>query len=567
MPHGDDCIKIASTASTVSANETNNHSYCSIIGILPANEAPTHRSRKTFASGPASGTFTSAAYRKPELIEDNPNMAEQSAKSFLGLLERSGIVAEERLKSALSELAAIQSKLGDDKKVSADTLTSFLVEAGLITDWHVEKIKKGKYKGFFLGKFKLLGHLGTGGMSSVYLAEHRISEKKRAIKVLPKKRVSDKSYLDRFYLEGRAAAALNHPNVVRIYDICNEADTHFMVMEYANGRDLYETVKEKGPLSFDDAAGHIIEAAKGLAHAHEKGLVHRDIKPANLLLTRDGEVKILDLGLALFQEDEEESLTVLYNEKVMGTADYLSPEQAINSHEVDHRADIYSLGCTLYYLLTGKPPFSEGTLAQRIAKHQTAQPPSLKKTRPDCPDELIAICSKMMAKSPDQRFANCNELEQSLQRLAAHCVETVAAGSVASTIGSSRHQADVRTTLAGGSKTKIPLERSIEPSSSRKRTEAGSRTEEIKSGETIPNDGDDPASSPFAIEYSSVPDNPRSSVSSKIMTRAKPPATTGVAPKIRVRRKKKLPIWIVPTVIGGMLILLIGVLMLVASQL
>ena len=481
-------------------------------------------------------------------------MADQSAKSFLNLLNRSGIVVEDRLKRALKELAAKQSKTG--QKVSAELLASHLVDSGLITDWHVEKLRNGKYKGFFLGKFKLLGHLGTGGMSSVYLAEHKISGKKRAIKVLPKKRVSDKSYLDRFYLEGRAAAALNHPNVVRIYDICNEADTHFMVMEYVKGRDLYETVKANGQLDFGNAANYIVQAAKGLAHAHEKGLVHRDIKPANLLLTDDGGVKILDLGLALLQEEETESLTVLYNEKVMGTADYLSPEQAINSHEVDHRADIYSLGCTLYYLLTSKPPFSEGTLAQRIAKHQTAEPPPLKDQRSDCPDELVAICHKMMRKVPTERYADCNELAQVVQHFSEKRVS--AAGT-----NKNLHQA-----VAGGDaggEAAIPLATSTLPADS---GQAHTRNEEIKVAEPVSIEEDNSEMSPFAIETSAVPDGPNASVSSVIMTRSKPSvARGGVAPQIRARRRKKPPVWLAPAIIGGMLMLLLGVLVLVTRNL
>ena len=481
-------------------------------------------------------------------------MADQSAKSFLNLLNRSGIVVEDRLKRALKELAAKQSKTG--QKVSAELLASHLVDSGLITDWHVEKLRNGKYKGFFLGKFKLLGHLGTGGMSSVYLAEHKISGKKRAIKVLPKKRVSDKSYLDRFYLEGRAAAALNHPNVVRIYDICNEADTHYMVMEYVKGRDLYETVKANGQLDFWNAANYIVQAAKGLAHAHEKGLVHRDIKPANLLLTDDGGVKILDLGLALLQEEETESLTVLYNEKVMGTADYLSPEQAINSHEVDHRADIYSLGCTLYYLLTSKPPFSEGTLAQRIAKHQTAEPPPLKDQRSDCPDELVAICHKMMRKVPTERYADCNELAQVVQHFSEKRVS--AAGT-----NKNLHQA-----VAGGDaavEAAIPLATSTLPADS---GQAHTRNEEIKVAEPVSIEEDNSEMSPFAIETSAVPDGPNASVSSVIMTRSKPSvARGGVAPQIRARRRKKPPVWLAPAIIGGMLMLLLGVLVLVTRNL
>ena len=300
-------------------------------------------------------------------------MAEKSAKNLLKLLDKSGIADQDDLKESLGSL----SEKMDGEAVGTEILSAHLIESGVITKWHAEKLLAGKYKGFFLDKYKLLGLLGTGGMSSVYLAESKNTRQKRAIKVLPKKKVSDKSYLDRFYREGKAAASLNHPNIVRIYDINNAGDTHYMVMEYVQGADFYETVRDNGPLSIDDTVDAIIQSSEGLLHAHEKGMVHRDVKPANLLKTDSGSVKILDLGLALFNTEGEESLTVLYNEKVMGTADYLSPEQAVNSHEVDHRADIYSLGCTLYFFLTGRPPYDKGTLAQRIAMHQTKEPDSI----------------------------------------------------------------------------------------------------------------------------------------------------------------------------------------------
>ncbi len=340
-------------------------------------------------------------------------MSEPSAKSFLKLLERSGIVAENRLKQ---ELANLSTKAAG-RTVNLSDLAGHLVDSGLITQWHTEKLLAGKYKGFFLGKYKLLGHLGSGGMSSVYLAQHKISEQLRAIKVLPRKKVADKSYLDRFYLEARAAASLNHPNVVRIYDICNESDTHYMVMEYVKGHDLYEIVKENGPLNFVEAVDYTAQAAEGLIHAHERNLVHRDIKPANLLRTDDGDVKILDLGLALVNQEDAKSLTVLYNEKVMGTADYLSPEQAVDSHNVDRRADIYSLGCTLYFLLTGHPPFPKGTLAQRIAMHQSREPDDIRKSRPECPEVLVRVCQKMMRKNAADRYQTCRELKTALSKL------------------------------------------------------------------------------------------------------------------------------------------------------
>ena len=336
-------------------------------------------------------------------------MSEPSANSFLNLLEKSGVVDPESLKPVIAALKKKAKAAG--KEVTTSRLVKHLIECELITQWQVDKFLAGKYKGFFLGKFKLLRHLGSGGMSSVYLARHVVSDQLRAIKVLPRKKVADKSYLDRFYLEARIAASLNHPNVVRIYDICEEDGVHYMVMEFAKGEDLLELVNRTGPLKFADAAKYVADACEGLKHAHEKELVHRDIKPANLLLGEDQSVKLLDLGLALVNQDDEESLTVLYNEKVMGTADYLAPEQAVNSHSVDLRADIYSLGCTLYFLLVGHPPFPKGSLAQRIANHQSTQPPCLSTLREDVPKELLKIVEAMTCKDPDERMQTCNDVK------------------------------------------------------------------------------------------------------------------------------------------------------------
>lgn len=338
-------------------------------------------------------------------------MSDLSAKSFLGLVQKSGVVPEDRLKQALAEL----SKLAAGKPVHLDQLTQFMIAEGLITKWQYEKLLTRKFKGFFLGQYKLLSLLGTGGMSTVYLAQHTLSGQQRAIKVLPRTRVNDKSYLDRFLREGRAAASLNHPNIVRIYDLANDEDVYYMVMEYVPGMDLHQKVQEQGPAKVEDALRYLEQAAEGLAHAHARNIVHRDIKPANLLLTTEGTIKILDLGLALVSEGQE-SLTLLHNEKVMGTADYLAPEQAVDSHNVDPRADIYSLGCTFYFLLTGQPPFPEGTIAQRIAMHQSREPKSPRELRPDCPPLVEALCLKLMKKSPGDRIQSCERLVQAIQK-------------------------------------------------------------------------------------------------------------------------------------------------------
>ena len=290
-----------------------------------------------------------------------------------------------------------------------------LEEAGLVTRWQSEKILQGKYRGFFLGNHKLLGHLGSGGMSSVYLAEHLVMKHKRAIKVLPKSKLGNNSYLERFQREAKAIASLNHPNIVHAFDIDNEKDTHYIVMEYVDGADLQTLVRKHGPLPFAVAADYIAQSARGLHHAHEAGLIHRDVKPANILVNKKGVVKVLDLGLALFAEETDASLTMEYNDKVLGTADYLPPEQAINSHNIDSRADMYGLGCTLYFLLTGHAPFPEGSIPSRIIRHQNSMPPDIRKDRFDCPGELDGVCVKMMQKDPKFRYATCLQVAEILE--------------------------------------------------------------------------------------------------------------------------------------------------------
>ena len=270
-------------------------------------------------------------------------MNTSTVDSFLDLVRRSGLVEKDQLNAVLAD---VQVQAGGSLPAEADVVAKKLVEAGLLTRWQCDNLLEGRHKGFFLGKYKLLDHLGTGGMSSVYLAEHVLMQKRRAIKVLPKHRVEDSSYLARFHREAQAAASLDHHNIVRAYDVDNDGLIHYLVMEYVEGRDLQQMVKSDGPMDYLVAADFIRQAADGLEHAHKAGLIHRDVKPANLLVDQKKVVKVLDLGLARFTADENASLTVAYDENVLGTADYLAPEQALDSHGVDGRADIYSLGCS-----------------------------------------------------------------------------------------------------------------------------------------------------------------------------------------------------------------------------
>lgn len=339
-------------------------------------------------------------------------MSELNTEQFLTIVEKSRLANAAALEKSLDSLRTEH----EGELPSVKEVAKHLREDGLLTDWQLEKLLLGKYKGFFLGRYKLMGHIGTGGMSSVYLAEHTRMHDLRAIKVLPKRRVNDATYLARFRLEAKAIASLNHPNIVRAYDIDDENDQHYIVMEYVDGDDLQAIVRREGQMELTRAVSYIRQAADGLQHAHDRGLIHRDVKPANLLVDSKENVKILDLGLALFATQDEESLTVVHNENVLGTADYLAPEQAKNSHKVDHRVDIYGLGCTLYYLLVGHPPFNEGTLAQRIALHQTEMPKSIRKIRSEVPGELEGIVVKMIQKEPEYRYQSMNAVIEALDR-------------------------------------------------------------------------------------------------------------------------------------------------------
>lgn len=335
--------------------------------------------------------------------------APTTADEFLDLVLKSHLVEEPRLRAYAQKLRDAGSLPPDPSK-----LAQFLVRDALLTYFQAEQLLQGKYKRFNLGKYKVLERLGSGGMGTVFLCEHKLMRRRVAVKVLPIPKSEDEASIKRFYREARAAGTLDHPNIVRTYDLDQDDNLHFLVMEWVDGTNLHDLVKKFGPLDVTRACHYVYGAAVGLQHAHEKGLVHRDIKPGNILVDRSGVVKLLDMGLARLTHDTEDNLTRQNDENVLGTADYLAPEQAMDSHTVDVRADIYSLGATFYFLLTGSPPFPEGSVAQKLIWHQNRAPRPVKSLRPEVPDELVAVVERMMAKDPAKRFATPAEVMAAL---------------------------------------------------------------------------------------------------------------------------------------------------------
>jgi serine/threonine protein kinase len=335
--------------------------------------------------------------------------APATADEFLDHLRVSALVREAPLREYLDGLREQQ-----DLPAEPKFLAGRFVRDGVLTSFQAQQLLQGRYRNFIVGRYKLLQPLGAGGMSKVFLCEHVEMGHRVAMKVLARQRGTDPELLARFLREARVAGALNHPNVVRSHDIDSSGgEIHYIIMDFVDGIALDALTRRRGRLKPDHAAHYITQAACGLQYVHDAGLLHRDIKPGNLLVDRTGVVKILDLGLARLQQDQEK-LTAKYSDgAILGTADFIAPEQSLIGGEVDHRADLYSLGCTLYYLLMGRPPFT-GNIAEKLIGHQSREPEPLSGTAADTPVEVQRVMRKMMAKKPRDRYQSAAEVVRDL---------------------------------------------------------------------------------------------------------------------------------------------------------
>ncbi|MBY0524041.1 MAG: serine/threonine protein kinase [Gemmataceae bacterium] len=339
-------------------------------------------------------------------------------QTFLSNLRQSGLVTGDQMAKVIGRLPETNRGI---------LLARTLVEQGLLTRFQAELLLSGRTSGFHLGQYRILDHLGRGGMGRVFKAEHQTMSRVVAIKVLAPHLCKTAKAQTLFQREVRAAARLVHPNIVTAYDANQIGDRCYLVMEYVDGPNLDELVRQRGALPIGQACDFIRQAANGLQYAHELGMVHRDIKPANLLAQRpmgnapgaSPTIKILDFGLARLHsmgpngEPGGDSIMAAEN-TVLGTPDYLSPEQARNLHNVDIRADLYSLGCTFYFILTGRVPFPGGTTLEKLVRHSTEMPPAPEQLRPDISPPVAAILRRLLAKDPRQRFQTPAELSATL---------------------------------------------------------------------------------------------------------------------------------------------------------
>jgi serine/threonine protein kinase len=323
-------------------------------------------------------------------------------------------------------------------------LAQELLQRGWLTALQINLVFQGRTRELTLGPYLFLERLGEGGVGQVFKARHQHMQRLVALKIIRKELITDQEIVGRFYREIHAVSQLVHPNVILAYDAGPCGQTHFFAMEYVEGVDFGKLIKKSGRLPVDQACDYVRQAALGLAHIHERGLVHRDIKPTNLLVTALatptelkasavrpsgppplpwGLVKLLDLGLARLADPingaAPGSPLTLAGGALRGTADYLAPEQAIDFHKADIRSDIYSLGCTFYFLLTGQPPFEGGTLAQKLMKHQREEPKLVDLLRPEVPRKVALVLQKMVAKKPEDRYQEPAEIADVL----AACVQ------------------------------------------------------------------------------------------------------------------------------------------------
>ena len=322
----------------------------------------------------------------------------------------SGLVAQSQLDVAEKQLREEAAAAGGESELSDESLANKLVDTEVITRYQADQMLTGRNK-LNLGPYLVTDFIGQGGMGQVFKAVHNVMGRECAVKILPVHKSTPETIAN-FTREIRTQAKLDHPNLVRAYDAGQDGSVHYLVTEFVPGTDLRRLIRSDGPLTMQQAACVIMQAARGLHHAHESDLIHRDVKPGNILVTPEGIAKVSDLGLAGFMKEGAEDPRA---GKIVGTADYLSPEQIRNPHEISNVSDVYSLGCTLYYAITGKVPFPGGTPNSKAQRHLAETPWHPKRFNPDITEEFVEVIADMMEKDPASRIASAAEVAARLE--------------------------------------------------------------------------------------------------------------------------------------------------------
>lgn len=333
-----------------------------------------------------------------------------AAQNFLELLEKSGLLTE-------SQIRKVRDKLAIPDTATAQETAKLLVKSRVLTPFQAERLLEGRYRGLVIDGYRIREVLGFGGMGCVFIAEDPKVDRKVAIKVLSSEHALDAGMLARMKLEAIAGMRLNHPNIIRTYRMDTTGAVHYLVMELFRGISLHELVALYGVLKWPMVCDIALQAAEALKAAHAQGIIHRDIKPANFLINEEGVTRILDFGLAMMKDvpEEEFSLSMVFGHDCLGTPDYIAPEQTIDSRNVDARADIYSLGATLYVALTAHVPFPEKSNKAKLEAHRSKLPKNVCQLRPDIPADIGAIIAKMMEKDPAKRYQSADQLADAVR--------------------------------------------------------------------------------------------------------------------------------------------------------
>jgi serine/threonine-protein kinase len=338
-----------------------------------------------------------------------PRPTEGVPVDLLPVIRSSGVLSERQFSDVKEKV------LSGDYPFDAPSLAERLVKDGVLTQYQVNRFLRNKAYGMVVGRYVILDRIGSGSMGRVYKAHHQMMDRLVALKIIAPHVISNERVIARFQREMRMVGRLDHPNVVRAFDADKINQVLYIVMEYVSGQSLGHLLK-KGPIPPLEMIDYARQAAMGLAHAHEQGIVHRDVKPSNLLLNENRKIKVLDLGLGVLMEADSNSTFATADGIAVGTVDYMSPEQACGK-EVDGRSDLFSLGCSMYHLISGRLPFPGESPIDRLGKRISGRPTPITEVRPDLPPGLAPVIDKLLAHKPADRYQTAQDVVEALEAL------------------------------------------------------------------------------------------------------------------------------------------------------